>query len=108
MTPYFSDIDVKIIDEERRKKFIEVFGTDTVPIVSPYPRWIKYGNSIFPAYFLNLDLIRPEHKENLIKYIVKEFKLDEKFVRENLPVMGLPIKAENCIIWTRNPQYFYD
>jgi len=37
MTPYFSDIDVKIIDEERRKKFIEVFGTDTVPIVSPYP-----------------------------------------------------------------------
>jgi len=99
------DFEVTIYDEERKKEFIKVFGTDTVKVKSPIPTWIIRPNGEKAlAYFLDLELITKEEREKLIKHISEKFNQDIAFVRENLDKMGLPILKESCSLIIHNPQ----
>lgn len=99
------DFEVIIYDEERKKNFIEVFGTNTVKVKSPIPQLIKKpdGEEAL-AYFLDLDLITKKEREKLIKHISEKFNQSIDFVRESLDKMGLPILKESCSLIIKNPQ----
>lgn len=99
------DFEVTIYDEERKKDFIKVFGTNTIKVKSPVPTWIlKPNGEKTCAYFLDLDLITKKERKNLIKHLSEEFNQPIDFVRENLDKMGLPILKENCGLIINNPQ----
>ena len=99
------DFEVTIYDEERKKDFIKVFGTNTVKIKSPVPTWIiKPNGEKAEAYFLDLDLITKKEREKCIKHISEKFNQSIDFVRENLDKMGVPILRESCSLIIKNPQ----
>ena len=99
------DFEVTIYDKERKKNFLEVFGTDTVKVKSPIPEWIIRPNGEEAlAYFLDLDLITKKERKKLIKQISEKFNQDIDFVRKNLDKMGLPILKEGCSLIIKNPQ----
>jgi len=99
------DFEVIISDEERKKDFIKVFGTNIIKVKSPIPTWILRPNGEKTcAYFLDLDLITEEEREKLIKHISEKFNQSIDFVRENLDKMGLPILQESCSLIIKNPQ----
>lgn len=102
------DFEVTIYDEERKKNFIEVFGTNTFKVKSPIPqRIIRPDETEGLAYFLDLDLITKEEREKLIKNISERFNQSIDFVRENLDKMGVPILKENCSLIIKNPQRWF-
>lgn len=99
------DFEVAIFDEERKKNFIEVFGTNTVKVKSPVPTWIIRPNGEKAlAYSLDLDLITKKEREKLMKNICERFNQSIDFVRENLDKMGVPILKESCSLIIKNPQ----
>lgn len=103
------DFEVTINDEERKKNFIEIFGTNSVKVKSPIPKTIIRPNGEEAlAYFLDLDLITEEEREKLINNIVKRFNQPIEFVRENLDKMGVPILKEHCSLWIEKPQRWFD
>lgn len=104
-----SDFEVTINDEERKKNFIEVFGTNSVKVKSPFAELIIRPNGEEAlAYFLDLTLITEEERERLINNIVKRFNQSVDFVRENLDKMGVPILKEHCSLWIESPQRWFD
>ena len=102
------DFEVTIYDEERKKNFIKVFGTNTIKVKSPIPiRIIRPNGEETLAYFLDLDLITKEEREKLIENISERFNQSIDFVRENLDKMGLPILEESCSLIIKNPQRWF-
>jgi len=99
------DFEVIISDEERKKDFIKVFGTNIIKVKSPVPTGIlKPNGEKASAYFLDLDLITKKEREKLIKHLSEKFNQSIDFVRENLDKMGLPILQESCSLIIKNPQ----
>lgn len=102
------DFEVTIYDEERKKNFIKVFGTNTIKVKSPIPTTIIIPNGEETlAYFLDLDLITKEEREKLIENISERFNQSIDFVRENLDKMGVPILKESCSLIIKNPQRWF-
>ncbi|KKK54794.1 hypothetical protein LCGC14_3081130 [marine sediment metagenome] len=96
-----------IINEntERGKDFIKVFGTSTINITSPIPKYILTpSKEKVLAYFLDLDLITKKQRETLINHISKKFNQSIDFVRENLDKMGVPILKKDCGLLIKSPQ----
>lgn len=103
------DFEATIIDEERKKDFIKVFGTNVVKIKSPFPkRIILPSGKEALAYFLDLDLISSEEREKLIDHLSKRFNQEKDFVENNLNAIGVPILSDHCIIVVHNPQGWID
>ena len=99
------DFEVTIYDEERKKYFIEVFGTNIINVKSPVPEWIQTpDHEKVLAYFLDLDLITERQREKLIKNLSERFNESIEFVEKNLDKMGVPILKEHCGLIIKNPQ----
>ena len=82
-----------------------MFGTNTVKVESPIPKWIqKPDGSKALAYLLDLDLITKEEREMLIKHNSEKFNQAIDFVREDLDKIGLPILKEHSSLIIHNPQ----
>lgn len=102
------DFEITVYDSERKANFIEVFGTNTVKVVSPFPKMIIRPNGTKAiAYFLDLKAITDKQRERLIKNLSERFKQSIEFVRENLEEMGVPILAENASAIIKNPQRWF-
>ncbi len=104
-----NDFEVMIHDEERKKNFIEVFGTNTVKVKSPIPQWItKPNGETVQAYFLDLDLISKEERKRLVKNLSERFNQPIEFVEKDLEKIGVPILKEHCALIIHNPQRWID
>ena len=86
---------LKILDEERKREFIGIFGTNEVYITSPVPISINTMDGPKMAYFLDLSLITQEQRSKLIESISKKFKLEKEFVEENMEKHGVPILSDH-------------
>lgn len=103
-----NDFEIIIHDKERKKNFIEVFGTNTVKVKSPICEWIIRPNGKkAQAYFLDLDLITKEQRERLIENLSNRFNQTIDFVRGNLDRIGVPILKEHCSLIVYNPQRWF-
>ncbi len=103
-----NDFEATIHDPERAAEFHKILGRTTVKIRSPVPKWGNFpdiGRQLF--YELDIDLITEDEREALIKHIADKFKLTQDFVRSQLPVIGVPILAKDCVITVMNPQRWF-
>lgn len=93
---------------EKAKEFMEVLGTLTVNVKSPIPEYIStpHHEKVL-AYFLDLDLITKEQRDNLIKYLSEKFNQSIDFVKENLDKFGVPILQNDCSLFIKNPQRWF-
>ena len=94
---------------EKAKAFMEVLGTLTVCVKSPIREYIStpHHEKVL-AYFLDLELLTKEQIEKLIAYISEKFNQSIDFVKENLDKFGVPILQNDCSVWIKNPQRWFD
>lgn len=103
-----NDFEVMINDEERKKNFMKVFGTNIVKVKSPVPKRILKPDGVeADAYFLDLILITAGQRENLIQDLSERFQQPIEFVRKNLDKIGVPILADHCTLIINNPQRWF-
>lgn len=100
---------VKITDKERRKEWMEYFGTDTVPVKNLFPVRAEVCGKEKLVYLMDLEKLSNEQRERMIKYIAEKFEDEikdeeiythesaEAYVREQLDEKGVPILADDCI-----------
>ena len=93
---------------EKAKEFMKVFGTLTVNVKLPIPEYILTpNNEKVLAYFLDLDLITKEQRDNLIKHLSEKFNHPIDFAKENLDKFGVPILQNDCSLFIKNPQRWF-
>jgi hypothetical protein len=102
------DFMVKIHNDERAKEWLDVLGTTTIYVESPFPtRMYLPGHDDAEAYMLDLDLITAEQRERLIEHIATKFDIPIDEVQAELDTKGVPILADNCTLTVTNPQKWF-
>lgn len=87
---------------ERVRQFVEVFGTNTVPVkgIIPVSANLPDFETPVPVYLLDLDKITPEQRARLVDQMVERFKEHPDEIREALNTEGMPIIAEGTTLIT--------
>lgn len=102
------DFTVKIHNDDRAKEWLDVLGTTTVYVESPFPiRMYLPGHDDAEAYMLDLDLITAEQRERLTEHIATKFDIPIDEVRAELDTEGVPILADDCTLTVTNPQNWF-
>lgn len=87
------------------KVFTAIFGSATVPIISPIPvvaslstygQWDKA--SIKRVYLLDLDAITADQRHRLIYHLAKKFNTRPGLINASISRDGVPIIAENVTV----------
>lgn len=101
-------IECTIYNKERKEEFLKVFGTDTIMVKSMIPEYIITPNQEKQlAYFLDLDSLTLEQRENLILHLSEKFNQPIEFVRKDLDNIGVPILTKDCILAIENPMRWF-
>ena len=93
------DFTVTVHAEDRRKDFETVFGSTTVPVLSPVPALAELPGFDEPqlVYELDLDRLMTEQRKRLVTHIAEKFGLCESEVEAGLDEEGMPILASGCV-----------
>ncbi len=111
MTEKEHDFMVTIHDTSDRADMIKrVFGTLTVPVISPVKEWVFLQGIDYPvdAYKLKLSAISDDEYDRLVDEIAKKFDAPRSEVQLAFEIQGLPILAEECTLTINNPQKWLD
>ena len=90
---------------DRYQEWLEFFGTDQVCILSPFPARANlpgHPNSLI--YLIDLDQLKPEILDRLIKHLMQKFYVDQVEAEREIRTKGIPILDEDCSITIYNPQ----
>ena len=96
-----------IRNEDRNQDWLTIFGSDTVPIKSPFATRTdlpKTPNA--RIYELNLNAITPDQRQALVAHIAKKFGYDPAYVEANLNDEGVPLLANDVTITIHRPELF--
>lgn len=87
------------IDQETRKIWSEVLGTDRIRVLAPRTTPIKMfyrgAQRTVPSYFFDTHDLGPDELERLIDYIARTFTLNVQSVRDGIHLQGIPIPAQD-------------
>ncbi|HEY7544428.1 MAG TPA: hypothetical protein VID27_06080 [Blastocatellia bacterium] len=86
-------------DSPRYDEWIKVFGTDTIPLLSPIPEPASgpgTGRALF--YHLDTDALDEDQRRRLVEHLARKFKLREDLVWRDLGQVGCPILADDLIV----------
>jgi hypothetical protein len=98
------DFKVIVYDKERKKRFEEVFGTNSVYVKSPFSKLIRIPSGETKlAYFLDFQYVNEKQRERLVVLLAERFDLTEEYVNKKLEQIGLPILKENTGLWVSHP-----
>jgi len=99
---------VTVYDEERRKDFEAVFGSATVPVLSPVPNRAELPGFDHPVlvYELDFERVTLEQRERLITHIAGKFGLRGSEVEAHLDEEGMPILASDCVAVVGDIRHF--
>lgn len=93
-----------IHNPERRRFWMSVFYTDTVPIKSIIPGFADLpGHPDAQVYFLDLEAITPAERRRLVRHLANRFNLSPHYVAANLNKQGVPILAEDVSLISTDP-----
>lgn len=100
-----SDFSVVVQDNSRRLTWLEILGSDSLPVRSYLPEWSEIDgfDEAQPVYFLDLDSLTGEQRERLARHLATRFGLPLVQVRVRLQEHGVPILARDCTVTVRNP-----
>jgi hypothetical protein len=96
------DFKAIIHNEERKKQWIEVLGTNEVYLKSPFPYIAKVCGKEQRVYLMDLDLLTKDQKDSLISHLAEKFDEDPEFVRNNIDELGVPVLAKDCSVIIKN------
>lgn len=86
-------------DEERRAFWLEVLGSDTLPIVSPIGRYVNLpGKPNSYTYKLDVDQLEEADQVKLVKMLAAKFGLDEMRAWNEVAENGVPVLAEDVTV----------
>lgn len=90
---------VTITDPQRRAEWIDILGTDTVPVVSPIPhRASAPGRPDSLFYRLDLTRVTPDQRARLVKHLAAKFGLLESAVERDMGDYQVPILADHTVL----------
>jgi hypothetical protein len=91
---------------ERGDEFKDVFGTNTVHVLLPYPIMAKLEGLDEPelVYMLDADLLTAEQRDRLVWHLARKFMSSEIEVNRFLDMEGLPIRAADTVVTIDHPQ----
>lgn len=86
---------------ERYQEWIDVFGTDRIPIINcMIPDRLNIRGIVREAYMIDLKKLSAEQMERMIDHISRKFAIPFKEVKAELPKIGVPILAEDVCVST--------
>jgi len=91
---------VRAIDTERRKKWLDIFGRNTLPVISDKPTLTETinGESAI-AYSLAFDQLSPAQQNRLVDYFVlQEGPTLDNLVRRLIVEMGIGLPADGLML----------
>src|SRR3990167_7354324 len=84
---------------ERAATFEAIFGTATIPIVSPLPQLgILPGIGKVAIYKLDVAALTSDQRAKLVAHLAQRFGLPETDVERDLDTEGMPILAQDCVV----------
>jgi hypothetical protein len=93
-----------ITETTRAAEWQKHLGTTTVYVKSPIPSWASLpGIPRAQIYELDLELLTPVQRENLVIWLAEKFDLPADEVRADLEKYGVPILAEHCVVTVEHP-----
>lgn len=103
------DTSVTVTESERKKEWIKLLGTNTLPVVSIIPSAANLPGFEKPKAVYKLDLEKLEDDEilKIQEHLSIKFKIDLKFVQSEFYKHGVPILADHCNSQTSNQSHFF-
>lgn len=89
---------------ERYANWLEVFGSTTAHIKTPYPTEVLLPGGPALIYHLDLEVLSPEQRARLINNLARRFDLSEEEVAKDLDSIGCPIRMEDVMVTVYHPQ----
>ena len=91
---------VQVVDEGRREFWMDIFGTDTLPVVGVVPQWATVPSREGPqlVYMLDLRAIDGEQRARLVGALAEKFRLPVGEVAGLLDVHGVPVLADDVVL----------
>lgn len=94
---------------ERKAEWISVFGTNAIPVKSPFPCRGNVPIIGDTMYFeLDIEALTGEQMQQLIKHLADKFGLDLDFVQQRIGEHGVPIVADQVVITGYRPPFWLD
>lgn len=88
-----------IKDESRKREWIDILGTDTIPIKSPIPTWASLPDRDDALiYELDLTTLTSEQRGRLVNHIARKFDFSPEEVENRLADEGVPILADDVVV----------
>lgn len=89
----------------RYQEWLEVMGTNTIPLKSPIPRLTRLpGIGEVHVLVIDLALLTEGQRARMIKHLAAKFGIDEQEIASSLDHGGVPILDEDVIVTIFNPQ----
>lgn len=105
-----SKTNATIHNEERKKEWMEILGTDTLPIKSILPTYVVLPGFEFmqAVYFLDVDFLEENEIDALKSFLAKKFDIDLKDVNVLFDEHGVPIRAADCTVATSDIAFLFN
>lgn len=100
---YKCTLTITATEIDRLQEFKTVFGTDTVPILSPIPCQVVVDCEPQNAYMLDVDKLEDHQLDALIKHIAYKFETTEEEAAHGLAKHGLPILSRGTRVVVHDP-----
>lgn len=91
---------------ERGEEFTEVFGTNTVQVLLPFPHMVTLDGmeGEQSVYMLDVDALTDEQRDRLVVHLARKFASSEIEISRFLNNEGLPILAADTVATISHPQ----
>lgn len=98
------------VGEDRRAEFLDVFGTESVPVVSPYPLFALLDGAEDPVavYILAYGELDEDQRTRLIQHLAQKFGGEEADIQAEIAARGMPIKAAGTSLSILHPLKYMD
>lgn len=86
-------------DPERRSAWVDILGTDEIPVLSPIPFIANLPdkeNAL--CYEVNIKALNSDQLTRLILHLADKFDLDTEDVRRSIANEGVPILANDVTV----------
>ena len=89
-----------IFQDHRQELYTPIFGGDTVPVKSIIPEMALLLNEHHLVYYLDIDAITKQQKNQLILTLARKFDIPYNQLKREMDTDGCPIKAAGTIACT--------
>ena len=87
-------------ESPRFREWLEVFGANSVPLLSPLPHQAKGPDGIPQLFYLmDLSWLDDDQRDRLVNFLSRKFEVPIETIHQDMKtIKGLPILAEDLIV----------